>query len=85
LAPDPEALPVLAVGGAASAGDGVANSIKLAAYDVQILVVRCCGQFVAEDAFEEMLAALAAFRSRTGPDAQRRRSELVCCRGTSPS
>jgi pimeloyl-ACP methyl ester carboxylesterase len=54
-------LPVLAIGGAESAGEGIANTMKLAANDVQGLVIPGCGHWVAEEAPEEMLAALTAF------------------------
>ena len=54
-------LPVLAIGGAASSGANVANAMRLAADDVQSLVIPGCGHFVAEEAPEEMLAALTAF------------------------
>jgi pimeloyl-ACP methyl ester carboxylesterase len=55
------ALPVLAIGGAASGGEGVANTMRLAASDVQSVVIPDCGHWVAEEAPEEMLAALTAF------------------------
>src|SRR5262249_16964777 len=54
-------LPVLAIGGAASSGEGVGNSMKLPADDVQSLVIPHCGHWVAEQAPEELLAALTAF------------------------
>jgi pimeloyl-ACP methyl ester carboxylesterase len=54
-------LPVLAIGGAESGGEGIANTMKLAARDVQSLVIPGCGHWVAEEAPEEMLAALTAF------------------------
>jgi len=55
------ALPVLAIGGSASGGEGVGNTMRLAADDVQSLVIPGCGHWVAEEAPEEMLAALTAF------------------------
>ena len=54
-------LPVLAIGGAESSGAGVGNTMKLAADDVQTLVIPGCGHWVAEQAPEELLAALTAF------------------------
>ena len=53
--------PVLAVGGADSLGDAVANATKLAADDVQSLVLPGIGHWLAEEAPEKMLAALTAF------------------------
>jgi pimeloyl-ACP methyl ester carboxylesterase len=54
-------LPVLAIGGAESSGDGPGNTMKLAADDVQTLVIPGCGHWVAEQAPEELLAALTSF------------------------
>jgi pimeloyl-ACP methyl ester carboxylesterase len=54
-------LPVLAIGGAESSGEGVGNTMKLAADDVQSLVIPGCGHWVAEQAPEQLLAALTAF------------------------
>jgi pimeloyl-ACP methyl ester carboxylesterase len=54
-------LPVLAIGGANSGGEGVANTMRLVADDVQSLVIPDCGHWVPEEAPEEMLAALMAF------------------------
>src|SRR5215472_13578383 len=54
-------LPVLAIGGAESSGEGVGKTMKLAADDVQTLVLPGCGHWVAEQAPEELLAALTAF------------------------
>ena len=45
-------LPVLAIGGAESSGEGVGNTMKLAADDVQTLVIPGCGHWVAEQAPE---------------------------------
>ena len=65
-------LPVLAIGGAESSGGGVGNTMKLAADDVQSLVIPGCGHWVAEQAPEELLAALTAFlapyRDRTAAE-----------------
>jgi pimeloyl-ACP methyl ester carboxylesterase len=54
-------LPVLAIGGGESAGEGPANAMKLAADDVQTVVIPGCGHWVAEQAPEQLLAALTAF------------------------
>jgi pimeloyl-ACP methyl ester carboxylesterase len=54
-------LPVLAVGGAESSGAMVADTMQLVADDVQRLVIPDCGHWVAEQAPEELLAALTAF------------------------
>jgi pimeloyl-ACP methyl ester carboxylesterase len=55
------ALPVLAIGGAESGGEGVGNTMRLAADDVQTVVLRGAGHWVAEQAPEELLAALTDF------------------------
>jgi pimeloyl-ACP methyl ester carboxylesterase len=54
-------LPVLAIGGAESSGEGVGNTMKLTADNVQPLVIPGCGHWVAEQAPEQLLAALTAF------------------------
>jgi pimeloyl-ACP methyl ester carboxylesterase len=53
--------PILANGGAASTGESVANTMKLAADDVQRQVIPGSGHFVAEEAPEAMRAGLTAF------------------------
>src|SRR5512132_420367 len=62
-------LPVLAIGGGESSGEGVANTMKLAADDVQTLVIPRCGHWVAEQAPDQLLAALTTFLApyRDGP------------------
>jgi pimeloyl-ACP methyl ester carboxylesterase len=55
------AMPVLAIGGAVSFGDPVADALKLVADDVQSLVIPDTGHFVAEESPDEVLAALTAF------------------------
>jgi pimeloyl-ACP methyl ester carboxylesterase len=57
----PLTIPVLAIGGAESAGDMVAAAMELAATHVQTLVIPNCGHFVAEEAPKQLLAALTAF------------------------
>jgi pimeloyl-ACP methyl ester carboxylesterase len=54
-------LPVLAIGGAESSGEGVGNTMKLVADDVQTVVLPGAGHWVAEQAPQELLAALTAF------------------------
>jgi pimeloyl-ACP methyl ester carboxylesterase len=54
-------LPVLAIGGEESAGEGVGNTMKLAADDVQTMVLTGSGHWVAEQAPEQLLGALTAF------------------------
>jgi len=54
-------MPVLAIGGAASYGEHVAEAMQLVADDVQSVVISGTGHWVAEEAPEEMLAALTAF------------------------
>jgi pimeloyl-ACP methyl ester carboxylesterase len=62
-------LPVLAIGGGESSGEGVADTMKLAADDVQTLVIPGCGHWVAEQAPGQLLAALTTFLApyRDGP------------------
>jgi pimeloyl-ACP methyl ester carboxylesterase len=54
-------LPVLAIGGQYSAGETVAATMRLAADDVQGLVIPGTGHWLAEEAPQELLAALTAF------------------------
>ena len=54
-------LPILAIGGQYSLGEQIAATMKLAADDVQSLVVPGCAHWVAEEAPEETLAALTHF------------------------
>jgi pimeloyl-ACP methyl ester carboxylesterase len=51
----------VAIGGAESWGEEVGNGIRLAADDVHTVVIPGAGHWVAEQAPEEMLAALTAF------------------------
>jgi pimeloyl-ACP methyl ester carboxylesterase len=55
------AQPVLAIGGAEGIGEGAANTMKLAADDVQSVVIPGSGHYCLEEAPEEVMAALAAF------------------------
>jgi len=81
----PLAMPVLAIGGAESWGERVGN---LATDDVQIVVIPGVGHWVAEQAPEEMLAALTAFLApyRDGSAAARdsARSAAMTRRGSRP-
>jgi pimeloyl-ACP methyl ester carboxylesterase len=54
-------MPVLAMGGAESLGAMAADTMKLVADDVQTLVIAGIGHWLAEQAPEEMVAALTAF------------------------
>jgi pimeloyl-ACP methyl ester carboxylesterase len=54
-------LPVLAIGGAEGIGEGAANTMKLAADDVQSAVIPGSGHYCLEEAPEEVSAALIAF------------------------
>jgi pimeloyl-ACP methyl ester carboxylesterase len=69
----PLTLPVLAIGGAESTGEGVGNTMKLTADDVQTLVIPGCGHWVAEQAPDQLLDALIKFLApyRDGPAAAR--------------
>ncbi|MGD0927347.1 MAG: alpha/beta hydrolase [Streptosporangiaceae bacterium] len=55
------ALPVLAIGGAEGIGEGAANAMRLAADDVQSVVIPGCGHYYLEEASQEILATLTAF------------------------
>jgi pimeloyl-ACP methyl ester carboxylesterase len=54
-------IPVLAIGGAESYGEHVADGMRPAASDVQGVVIAGAGHWVAEQAPEELLAALGTF------------------------
>ena len=54
-------MPVLGIGGAMSLGEQVADTMKLAADDVQTLVIPGCGHHPPEEAPEKTLVALTAF------------------------
>ena len=54
-------MPVLAIGGEVSFGEHVADAMQLVADDVQSVVIPGAGHFVAEEAPDEMLAALTPF------------------------
>jgi len=61
-------LPVLAIGGAEGIGEGAANTMKLAADDVQSVVIPGSGHYCLEEAPEEMLTALTVFLARYRDD-----------------
>jgi pimeloyl-ACP methyl ester carboxylesterase len=54
-------MPVLGIGGGHSLADQVADTMKLAAGDVQTLVIPDCAHYPAEEAPEETLTALTGF------------------------
>jgi pimeloyl-ACP methyl ester carboxylesterase len=55
-------LPVLAIGGAKGIGEGVARTMRLVADHVEtVLIPAPCGHWVAEEAPEQLLAALTPF------------------------
>jgi pimeloyl-ACP methyl ester carboxylesterase len=54
-------IPVLAIGGEESSGEGVGNTMKLVADDVQTVVLAGSGHWVAEQAPDQLLAALTTF------------------------
>jgi pimeloyl-ACP methyl ester carboxylesterase len=54
-------LPVLAIGGEKALGESTANTMRLVADDVQSVVIPGSGHWVAEEAPEKLLAALAPF------------------------
>jgi pimeloyl-ACP methyl ester carboxylesterase len=54
-------LPVLAIGGEESVADGAGKTMKLVADDVQSVVLAGSGHWVAEQAPEQLLAALTEF------------------------
>jgi pimeloyl-ACP methyl ester carboxylesterase len=54
-------MPVLAIGGGESSGEGPGNTMKLVADDVQTVVLAGSGHWVAEQAPEELLTALTEF------------------------
>ena len=54
-------LPVLAIGGAKGLGEGVPNTMKLVADNVEVVIIPDSGHWVAEEAPEKLLAALTPF------------------------
>ena len=54
-------MPVLAIGGEESGRENAANAMKLVADDVQTVVLSGAGHWVAEQAPQELLAALTPF------------------------
>jgi len=54
-------LPILALGGALGIGEGAANTMKLVADVVQTVVIPGSGHWIAEEAPDDVVAALTAF------------------------
>jgi len=54
-------MPVMAIGGEQSGGENAANAMRLVADDVQTVVLEGAGHWVAEQAPEELVAALTGF------------------------
>jgi pimeloyl-ACP methyl ester carboxylesterase len=54
-------MPVLAIGGEMSSGEGVGNTMRLVADDVQSVVLPGSGHWVAEEAPDDLVAALTPF------------------------
>jgi len=57
----PLSMPVLAIGGAASYGEAVGHAMQPLATDVQSVVIGGAGHWVAEEAPDEVVAALSEF------------------------
>jgi pimeloyl-ACP methyl ester carboxylesterase len=70
-------IPVLALGGALSSGEMVAATMHLVADDVQTVVIPGAGHWLAEEAPEETLAALAAFLAPYRDTASRPRADAA--------
>ena len=66
-------LPVLAIGGAQGLGEAVIKTMEIVADDPETLVIPDSGHWVAEEAPEELLAALTKFLApyRDAPTAPR--------------
>ena len=54
-------LPVLAIGGGKAIGEGVANTMRLVAENVESKIIPDSGHWVAEEAPEQLLAVLTPF------------------------
>ena len=70
-------MPVLAIRGEESYGEGVAEAMKIVADDVQSAVISGTGHWVAEDAPDQMLTALTAFLTPYRDSSRRSRSEVA--------
>ena len=57
----PLTLPVLAIGGAEGIGEGAANTMRLAADDVESVIIPGCGHYCLEEAPQDVLATLTKF------------------------
>ena len=62
----PLRMPVLAMGGEQSSGTMAAETMKLTAQDVRTLVIHDSGHWLAEEAPDQLVAALTAFLSDDG-------------------
>ena len=62
----PLTMPVLAVGGAAFRGAGVAGDVRRVASDVKELVIEGCGHYVPEEAPDAFVSALLSFFTPAG-------------------
>jgi pimeloyl-ACP methyl ester carboxylesterase len=73
----PLTMPVPAIGGAESWGEMVGNGIKPAADEVQTVVIPGAGHFAAEQAPEEMLAALTEFLAPSATEGESIEREIT--------
>ena len=75
----PLTMPVLAIGGAGSYGDHVGDAMKPLANDVETVVIAGAGHWVAEEAPDEMVAALSTFLApyRDGASSDRGSSRIA--------
>jgi len=58
-------MPVLAIGGEKSFGEGFANEIRFAATDVRALSIRGSGHWLMEEQPQATMAAILSFLSET--------------------
>ena len=82
----PLTMPVLAIGGAASYGPLVGESMKPLAADLQSVIIAGAGHWVAEQAPDELLAALTPFLApyRDGEGAAREAGQYAAAASGSP-
>ena len=75
----PLTMPVLAIGGAGSYGDHVGDAMKPLANEVETVVIAGAGHWVAEEAPDEMVAALSTFLApyRDGASSDRGSSRIA--------
>ncbi|MFF4621779.1 alpha/beta fold hydrolase [Nonomuraea jabiensis] len=79
------AIPVLAIAGANNSGDLVEKTMRLAADDGESVIIPDCDHCPAEEAPEEMLAALKPFLTAHRLDAIREERVPNCSPGRPPS